>query len=164
MPASEDQNSGQLSQPIDVEIERKVSERLREIEEQLDQRVQETIHDDREFIKDTIGVAFKVAGFAVALVVIVLGALGWKTFSDVDKTIKETAKATAKEKAEGYFLKPDGNHIMDDVVNRAVLDSYLVQIKLLDAQEAADKASGVKRVPLRFAIQKYDVSRLLDII
>src|SRR5438067_65747 len=112
MPSSEDPKSGEGSRSIDVEIERKVSERLREIEEQLDQRVQETIHEDREFIKDTIGVAFKVAGFAVALVVIVLGALGWKTFSDVDKTIKETAKGTAKEKAEGYFLTPDGKRIM----------------------------------------------------
>src|SRR5947208_4906765 len=113
MPPNENPKSEQLSQSIDAEIERKVSERLKELEERLDQRVQASIRDDRAFVKDTIGVAFKVAGFAVALVVVVLGALGWKTFSDVHKTTIDTATAIATQITDDHFKGPDGKRITE---------------------------------------------------
>ena len=157
MPPNEDPKAEQLSQAINAEIERKVSERLKELQERLDQRVQETMRNDREFVKDTIGVAFKIAGFAVAVVVIVLGALGWKTFGDVYKTMTDTAA----KKSEEHFSGPDGKRIIDSTLDHAVLDSYLVHIALMNANKAMnpDKAS-YQELP----IDNDDANRLLRII
>ena len=156
MPPNEDLNSEQLSQSIDAEIERKISGRLKELEERLDQRVQASIHDDREFVKDTIGVAFKVAGFAVALVVVVLGALGWKTFSDVHKTTVDTATRRATEITDDHFQSPDGKRITESVLDHAVVESYLVRFARLDAYNWPTSA--------RIKIADSDVDRLLRII
>src|SRR2546427_8529879 len=141
MPPNENPKSEQLSQSIDAEIERKVSDRLKELQEQLDRRVQETIRDDRAFVKDTIAVAFKIGGFAVGLVVVVLGAVGWKTFADVHKTMTEAA-------AE-YFKGPKGREIIDSTLDRSMLDSCLIRIARLDEDPAfKEKARWSTTQPL----------------
>jgi hypothetical protein len=146
MPPNEDPKSEQVSQSIEAEIERKVSERLRELEERLDQRVQASIRDDRAFVKDTIGVAFKVAGFAVAVVVVVLGVLGVKTYSDV----RNAAKRAAENITDHYLQTPDGKRITESALDRAMLDSYLVRIALMNADNAKKELmiddSGIDRL------------------
>src|SRR5437773_11811940 len=152
MSPNENSKSEQLSQSIDAEIERKLSERLRELQEGLDERVQEKIQGDREFIKDTIGVAFKVAGLAVALVVVLLGILGWKTFADVHKAMTDAAT----ERAQRYFDNQEGRNIIDSAIDRSVLNSYLIQMALVDADKSL-------RQQFR-GIENPDVNRLLRIV
>jgi hypothetical protein len=147
--------SEQVSQSIDAEIERKVGERLRDIEERLDQRVQQTVHGDREFVKDTIGVAFKIAGFAVAVVVVVLGALGWKTFSAVYTAMTDAAA----RKADEYFSTPQGRLVIDSTLDHAVLDSCLVRIALMNSDKSA-----YKKLYTKLMIDDHDADRLLRIV
>src|SRR4029077_7137638 len=135
---------------------RKISERFRELQEQLDRRVQETIRDDRAFVKDTIGVAFKVAGFAVAVVVVVLGALGLKTYLDFDKMTIGTAHDAAQRKIDDYFNGPDGKRITESAVDHAVVDSYYARFARQDADNWPPS--------MRPKIEDPDVDRLLRII
>src|SRR5437868_8983125 len=127
MPPNLDPDHERTSELIDNELERKLLERLGQIQERLDQRVQEKTQSDREFIKDTIGVAFKVAGFAVALVVVLLGILGWKTLADVRKAMTDAAT----ERAQRYFDTQQGQHIIDSAIDRSVMNSYLIQMAFL---------------------------------
>ena len=147
----ENPKSEQLSQSIDAEIERKLSERLREVQESLDQRVQKTTHDDREFVKETIGVAFKIAGIAVAIVVFVLGVLGWKTYDAINKAVTDAAANKANE----YFSTPQGRRIIDSTLDRSVLDSYLIRIALMKTDTASYKD---------LKMDDYDAERLLRIV
>src|SRR6266404_1887231 len=151
MPPNKDPDRETLSQAIDAEIDQKITARLGELQERLDERVQEKIQRDRAFIKDTIGVAFKVAGLAVAFVVVVLGALGWKTFGDVYKAMTDAAAGKAKE----YFDTPQGRRIIDSTLDRSVLNSYLVRMALLNADKSQRQ---------QLAIEDYDADRLLRIV
>ncbi len=147
----ENPKSEQLSRSIDAEIERKISEHLTELQERLDQRVQERIRDDRKFVKETIGVAFRIAGFAVAAVVVVLGALGWRTYDAVYKAMTDAAA----KKAEEYFSTPQGRRIIDSTLDRSVLDSYLIRIALMKTDKASYKD---------LMMDDYDAERLLRIV
>jgi hypothetical protein len=137
------------SEEIDTKIERTVAEHINELHEQLDERIQKQIQGDRAFVKDTVGVAFRVAGAAVALVVFFLGALGWKSLAEIQKAMVRAAR----DKAEAQFVSKDGKQIIDATLDRAVLNSYLIQMALLKT----DKAQ-------RLRIEDHDAGRLLRII
>jgi hypothetical protein len=148
MPLDQHPDDEGTSAQIDAALERKLTERLGQIQERLDQSVQQRIQGDRAFIKDTIGVAFKVAGFAVALVVVLLGILGWKTFADVRKAMVDAAT----QKAQLYFDTQEGKHIIDSAIDRSVLNSYLILMQTEKARLG------------RFTIDDYDVQRLLNLV
>jgi hypothetical protein len=146
MPLNQNPDHEGASEQIDTDLELKLAKRLRQIEESLDQRIQEKIQSDREFIKDTIGVAFKVAGFAAALVVLLLGVLGVKTYFDVQNAMVNKAK----EVAEGQFKSPEGRHIIDSAIDRSVLNSYLIQMALAQVDKSWRP----------FTVEDYDIERL----
>jgi hypothetical protein len=156
MPPNEDPKSEQISQSIDAEIERKVSQRLRELEERLDQRIQASIRDDRAFVKDTIGVAFKVAGYTVVIAAAVLTFFGWKTFSDVRKTAIDTATNVATQRTDDYFQAAGGKRITESMLDHTVLDSYLARFARMDAYNWPPS--------IKPKIEDSDVDRLLRII
>lgn len=137
------------SQEMDAKIERTVAEHINELHEQLDERIQRQIQGDRAFVKDTVGVAFRVAGAAVALVVIVLGAWGWKTFGDIYNAMLGAASKTASDQ----FSSREGKQIIDATLDRSVLNSYLIQMALLKTDSSQ-----------RFTIEDFDADRLLRVV
>jgi len=144
-----DHSEGAGSPEMDAKIERSVAEHINELHEQLDERIQKQIQGDRAFVKDTVGVAFRVAGAAVALVVIVLGAWGWKTFGDIYNAMLGAASKTASDQ----FSSREGKQIIDATLDRSVLNSYLIQIALLKTDNSQ-----------RFRIEDFDADRLLRVV
>jgi hypothetical protein len=137
------------SEEIDAKIERRVAQHISELHEQLDERIRKQIQGDRDFVKDTVGVAFRVGAGAVTLLVVVLGALGWKNIGEITNDLV----LTVKREVQAQFATSEGKQIIDSVLDRAVLNSYLTQMALLKT----DKAQ-------RFRIEDHDADRLLRIV
>jgi hypothetical protein len=148
MPLKKSHPDEAVARDIDSKIEQAVTDHISKLHEQLDQRIQKQSLDDRAFVKDTVGVAFRIAGGAVALVVIVLGALGWKNLAEIQKEMVNAAR----EKAEAQFVSPEGKQVIDSALDQSVLNSYLTQMELLKM----GKITGL-------SIDDFDANRLLRI-
>lgn len=146
-----DRQEESLREQIKEGIARTIPEVTAKLRSEVNESLKERVEADRAFIKDTIGVSFKIAGAAVALVVVILGFSSWKTFGDVKTAIIDTAKITTRNELE----TPETKRSVEAILDRAVLDSYLVRLALRRTQKADDK-------PIRIA--DFDANRLIRMV
>jgi len=99
-----------------------------ELREWIDHRVQMEFDRDRTFLRETIVGAVKILGACIAVIAAAFTFLGVKTWWDIDQRIGDAAAKEVQKRLQSDDPMSPFRMKVDDLVDRAVLNAYLVQL------------------------------------
>ncbi|MBV9220498.1 MAG: hypothetical protein JOY94_13865, partial [Methylobacteriaceae bacterium] len=115
------------------------------------QSIEKRLSEDREFITGVLGLAAKICGISLVLVIGVFGFFGYKDIASIDDRINKNVSDKIKEKADTFstIFEKDFQSLTDE----ALITSYTIQF-----------AAPVKRFQRRPTILPTHLQRFIQIL
>jgi hypothetical protein len=98
-----------------------VDSRLKDVSEHFEKR----LFEDREFIKSVLGLAAKICGVSLVLIIGIIGFFGYKDIASIDDKINKSVSEKIKEKSDEFKLIYEKN--IQGLADQASVTAYLLQ-------------------------------------